>query len=323
MKKIGSILLRASISIALLVFLFAKIDFASTLKLIQTIDIRYLFIAFSIFFIIYVFIFYRWKMLLDAQAVQVPFKLILRSFCGGMFFNLFLPSTIGGDVSRSLDLSLYTKRKSVVVASVLLDRLSGFVGLLAVAIISLMFGYRLIREPSVYMLVFVLMLFLAGLMVIIFSEGMYKKLNRSSHKEGGFWDNFRKLHRELYFFRSKPFVLCLNLFYSIVIQTGSSLVSFFLLRSVHIQLHLVYPLVFTPLITIITTIPIGIGGLGVRDASSIFFYTKIGVAKDAALAQSLLNFLFVVFWGLGAGILYVSTFHYRRIQPHQADPALK
>lgn len=318
MKKIFSVLLRTSVSLALLVVLFKKIDFRSTFRVISHIEPLYMVIALVVFLVINILVLYRWKMLLNAQGICLPLKRILSSFAGGVFFNLFLPSTIGGDIARTVDLSLHTKRRSVIVASVLLDRLSGFVGLVIVAIVALIFGHRLINTPSVYLIVFFLAALSGGILLVIFNNGAYRRLNRSVLKRGSFWDNFRKLHAEIYFFRSKPFVLYLNLSYSIIIQAGSALVSYFLLRSLNVKLNIIYPLIFTPIIAIITTLPIAIGGLGLRDVSSIFFYATAGVAKDTALAQSLLNFAMIVFFGLIAGIIYVSTLRYRRLQPYQA-----
>ncbi|TAN60437.1 flippase-like domain-containing protein [bacterium] len=320
-KKIFSLLLRFSISGLLLFILSRKIDYRSTFKVLGTIGPFYLISAAIAFLIIYVVVYYRWKMLLDAQGLHFPPKLLLGSFCGGIFFNLFLPSTIGGDIARSLDLGAHAKSKSIVVASVLLDRLSGFVGLTLLAIVSLIFGHKYITEPSVYVAVFIMAFLLGSLLLILFNERVYGFINSSMRKRQGLKEKLRRLHAEIYFFRSKPAVLYLNFFYSVAIQAGSAFVSYLLLRSLHCDIKIIYPLIFTPLVTLITVLPIAIGGLGLRDASSVFFYAKAGVGKDIALGQSLLNFALIVFVGLIAGILYVSTLHYRRIQPDKAGAA--
>ena len=319
MKKTISASLRVLVSLALIFVLFRKIDFTGTLKVIAHLNPFYFTLAMVIFFILTVLVFYRWKMLLDAHKVEVLSMRVLSSFSGGLFINLFTPSTIGGDLSRSIDLGAHTKRYGVIAATVLLDRLSGFAGLVTVAIVSLIFGHRLIDDFSVYATVFLLALLLTGVVLILFNEGIYSRLSRFVSKKGKFWENFNKLHTEIYFFRQHRGVLYANFLYSIVIQGGSSVFSYFILRSLNTKINILYPLVFNPVITVITTIPISIGGLGLRDASSIFFYSKAGVAKDIALAQSLLNFAVIVIFGLIGGILYVSTLHYRRLQPDQTN----
>lgn len=319
MKKTISASLRVFISIVLLLVLFRKIDFKGTLKVIARLNPLYFIAAIAIFFIIYVLVFYRWKMLLDTRKAGVSSLRVFTSFSGGLFFNLFTPSTIGGDLSRSIDLGTHTKSYSVIAATVLLDRLSGFAGLVTVAMVSLIFGYRVINDFSVYISIFFFAVLLGGIFLALFNEGIYRRLNRSVAKKGNFWENFKKLHSEIYFFRRHTAVLYANLGCSILIQAGASLFSYFLLRSLNIRISIIYPLVFNPVITVITAMPISIGGLGLRDASSIFFYAKAGVAKDAALAQSLLNFAVIVIFGLIGGMVYVSTLRYRRLQPHQTD----
>lgn len=327
MKKTLSIFFRVFISIVLLLVLFRKIDFKGTFKVITQLNPFYFISAIVIFFIIYVLIFYRWKMLLDTRKAGVSSLRVFSSFSGGLFFNLFTPSTIGGDLSRSIDLGAHTKSYSVITATVLLDRLSGFAGLVTVAMVSLIFGYRLINDFSVCIIVFLFAVLLGGIFLVLFNEGIYRRLNRSvagpepsrRAKKGNFWENFKKLHAEIYFFRRHKTVLYANLGCSILIQAGASLFSYFLLRSLNTKINILYPLVFNPVITVITAIPISIVGLGLRDASSVFFYAKAAVAKDVALAQSLLNFAVIVIFGLIGGIVYVSTFRYRRLQPHQTD----
>lgn len=319
MKKTISASFRVFISLTLLLVLFRKIDFKGTLKVIAQLSPLYFISAIVIFLLIYVLLFYRWKMLLDARKAGVSSPRVFSSFSGGLFFNLFTPSTIGGDLSRSIDLGAHTKSYGVIAATVLLDRLSGFAGLVIVAAISLIFGYRMINDFSVYLTIFLFAVLLGGIFLVLFNEGIYIRLNRSVTKKRNLWENFRKLHSEIYFFRRHRAVLYANLGCSILIQAGASLFSYFILRSLNTRINILYPFVFNPVITVITAIPISIGGLGLRDASSIFFYAKAGVAKDVALAQSLLNFAVIVIFGLIAGIIYVSTLRYRRLQPHQAD----
>lgn len=252
-----------------------------------------------------------------AQGINLPLARIICSYSGGLFFSLFLPSTIGGDVARSVDLGLHTKRHSVVMATVLLDRLSGFVGLVLIAITMLIFGHKLIDEPAVYFTVCSLAALLTSFLLLIFNKKIYKKLNYPGSQNTGIIASIRRLHSEIYFFRGRPLVLIYNLVYSIIIQAGACFVAYFILRGLSVNINMIYPLVLNPVIVTITTLPISIGGLGLRDASSIFFYTKVGVAKDAAFAQSLLIFSLAFIFGLIGGVIYVATLRYRRLQPDQ------
>src|SRR5688572_8497447 len=72
---------------------------------------------------------WRWRLLLQAAGVDVPFTNIVRQYFVGIFVNNFLPSTVGGDVAKVYYLGdRYGYR--AVTASVVMDRVLG-VGLLA------------------------------------------------------------------------------------------------------------------------------------------------------------------------------------------------
>jgi uncharacterized protein (TIRG00374 family) len=73
--------------------------------------------------------FVRWYVLVRAQ--DLPFKLsdAMRLGLVGFFFNTFLPGSIGGDVVKAAFLAREQSRRTVAVATVLLDRAIGFWGL--------------------------------------------------------------------------------------------------------------------------------------------------------------------------------------------------
>jgi Kef-type K+ transport system membrane component KefB len=50
-----------------------------------------------------------------------------------------------------------------------------------------------------------------------------------------------------------------------------------------------------------------------RDATTIFFFTKVGLSKDLSLSISLISFIFLVVVGCIGGIIYVLTLHSRRL----------
>jgi len=80
---------------------------------------------------------------------------------------------------------------------------------------------------------------------------------------------------------------------------------------------MIYFFIFLPVIGAITLLPISLGGLGLRDATTIFFFAKIGVGKDLAFAMSLLSFSFLLFYGSIAGLIYFITVNHRKL-PQQS-----
>ena len=308
--------MRVGISVVLLIFLFKHVDKKSLFEVIRNADSGVLLFAFFVFFFNYLFCLLRWQMLLKAFDINLALKRVIISFCGGIFFNLFLPSTIGGDLMRSLDLAAHTHKPKEVLATVLLDRLSGFVGLVIVTLTALAFGWKLIQDKAVVVAVAIISAILIAILLVLFNSFFYNQINRlfSSPRAGRIREAIKNLHHELHIFRQKKKVIILNLIYSLLIQAVLPVTFYITALSLGLNKNIIYYFVLIPVIGAITLLPISIGGLGLRDATMIYFFAKIGVSKDLAFAMSLLNFAFVIIYGALGGLVYVLTVHHRRIQ---------
>lgn len=64
----------------------------------------------------------RWYVLLRAQKVTLPILEAMKITFAGAFASNFLPSTIGGDALRMVSLYRFTSNKTLIVASVVVDR---------------------------------------------------------------------------------------------------------------------------------------------------------------------------------------------------------
>ena len=334
-KKTLILLSRIGISLILLLFLFRNIDKETLFGLIKSADRKLLFISGSIFFITHILGFFRWEMLLRAAHIRLPLKRILMSFAGGIFFNLFLPSTIGGDLVRSIDLASHTKKTKEVVATVFLDRLSGYIALVFFAVISVSLGWDLVQDKvkNILINVAILVVMLVLVLLVLFNNRVYTKINkflqpRKILKTQGFkpvfFDKLREslknLHQEIHVFRKNKKVIVINLVMSFMIQIVAAVSFYFIGVSLGLRISIIYYCIFLPLIGAITFLPISIGGLGLRDQTTVHLFAKAGVSNNMAFAMSLLNFSFVLICGSLGGIIYVLTIHHRRIQRHQPSP---
>lgn len=324
LKNILSLLLRISISVLLLflLFRFNKIDIRILIGDIKSADRVFLAVGFAILFSIYFLGFLRWKMLLDAAGINSPLKKIVSSFSGGVFFSIFLPSTIGGDFVRTVDLAGHTKKAKEVFATVFLDRLSGYVGLVFVILPSLFFGRNLVLDKIVLSSVSVILILLFFILLIFFNSAIYSKITRFLSSPGAekIKEMIKNMHQEIHIFRNRKKTLVANLLLSFFIQLINPISAYFIGLSLGIKIDFVYFLIFLPIIGAITLLPIAIGGLGLRESLFVLYFAKAGVMKKSALAMSLLSFAFVVFYAAIGGLIYVLTVHHRRIQPHKSSP---
>lgn len=222
---------------------------------------------------------------------------------------------------RSIDLTAHTRKPKEVIATIFLDRLSGYVGLAILAILSLVFGWRLIQDTTTVLSIFIIIAILIAILLVLFNKSLYNLIQKflSTPNAGKIRELIMSLHEEMHIFRHQRKVIINNLVLSIFIQGLTPIVFFVTALSMGVRVNIIYFFIFLPIISAITLLPISIGGLGLRDATTIFFFAKAGVSKDLALAMSLLNFSFLLIYGILGGLIYVLTIHHRRQQCHTSS----
>ena len=104
-------------------------------------------------------------------------------------------------------------------------------------------------------------------------------------------------------------------------QVTLAFVFFLIAKALHQDIQIVYFLIFVPMICVVSSLP-SIGGLGVREAGTVYLFSKIGVESGISVSMSLLLFLFMVTIGLIGGLVYVFTISSRRIQHCASGPSV-
>ena len=72
---------------------------------------------------------YRWHLIMNALAFREKLSFFVKSFFKGIFFNQALPSTVGGDVIRMLEIGQRGYRKTEAFYGIAVDRIVGLLGL--------------------------------------------------------------------------------------------------------------------------------------------------------------------------------------------------
>src|SRR5262245_17791858 len=127
------IAIKIAVSVILLAVLFSQIDVARLWAIARGASVGWLAAAIAVYAVIVVTSVWRWRLLLETQAVEMPGRSVVGSFLVALFFNNFLPSNLGGDVIRIRDSARPARSKTVATIVVLTDRVLGLMGLVLVA----------------------------------------------------------------------------------------------------------------------------------------------------------------------------------------------
>src|SRR4029077_3114790 len=132
-RRVMVMALKLAVSVALLAWLFSRVDMGALWATARRASPLWLTIAFAIYALNVLLSVWRWWLLVDAQELDVPFKQLNASMLVALFFNNFLPSNIGGDVVRIADTAKIARSKTLAATVVLVDRIMGMMGLILVA----------------------------------------------------------------------------------------------------------------------------------------------------------------------------------------------
>jgi len=302
MKKRWLNILRLLISIGALGFLFWQIGLGETLAVLREADLRPLLIAFILFLLSLIIRAGRWAVLLWALDFRVSLWRLVYLYFVGAFFNSFLPSGFGGDVVRALELTGDAPTPASV-GTVLVDRMTGLLVLLAMGLGALPFSASYLPPWLVWLLIVAAGGgLLAGALLL---EGRLLRRATAWLPDSLSLDGSGLLGR-IYAavsgcgWRAVGQALAISLLFNLINVS----VNFLCGRAVGIDLSFGYFLITAPLISISLMIPISVGGVGVRDWVTVALFSPAGVSDNAAVAMSLSLYAVTAATGLVGGLLY-------------------
>ncbi|MCF7907498.1 MAG: flippase-like domain-containing protein [Candidatus Omnitrophica bacterium] len=314
-KKNFFLIFKVVVTIAILFALFKLVPYQKIIEVFKDSNKIYLFYAALIFFSCYFIAACRWRFLLSSLGVDMSFKEVFYAFFSGLFFNLFFPSFVAGDVFRSMSISYRHGSAKKVASSVLMDRFSGAIALVSVSAIAYFFGRDILNDPQIIVAIAILCLIIVFSSLVIFNRKVFLFLTKIFRKNDAIEEKIISFHDQLYFFKNNPKVLLKSLYFSVPMQMLTAISFFIASRAFGVEVSIVNFLILVPIIMAIAMIPITIAGAGTREASAVYFFSLIGIEKSIGLGISLLNLILMIVVGILGGIFYVSVYH-RWLQSH-------
>jgi len=254
----------------------------------------------------------RWVLLLKAQNVSLGFPRALVLYFIGLFFSSFMPGSTSGDIIKAIYVAREVPdKKTEVVSTVFIDRIIGLVGLLILAVVTMIFRFQFfLSYPQTRIALGFNITLLLGSIVgffVIFRHNILEKWSFFSRMEGQ--TRLGKIITKAY----SAFHACINhpgvLWKTIAISTVNHVVfilcSVLLGTSLGINMSVLDYLTVFPVINAFASIPFTPGGLGMREGAAIFLLGALNVSTSNALAVSLLIYTSTLFWSLIGGIIYI------------------
>jgi uncharacterized protein (TIRG00374 family) len=300
--------LKLIFSFSILAFLlFREVRIRDIPQALENIDIFWLVLSFSLHALGLLISAYRWQILIRAQGDEVPLGFLAKSYLVGNFFNLFLPTRFGGDVVRIWDGSRYSHSLLKSSAIVIVERFTGVIILLLFAFfVSLS---RLEMAQSLPIIWVSLLIGFMGLFLAFLFFTPVVRLFLEKIPETGVLQKLKakilEFHSVVLVYRNGAFFLAL--FWAFLLQVNVILHYFLAGKAFHLEISLLDYFIFIPIILLILTIPVTIGGLGLREVLFIQIFATYGIAGHVAFSFSMIvDFVFTLIIGIIGGIIFVT-----------------
>jgi len=230
----------------------------------------------------------RWKQVCEALGLHVStWRLVWHNFAG-QFVSSFLPTTVGGDVIRVSRLGKDTGDRPTSFTTVIFERLSGWMVLPASIFVGLMLDadLRALGAATRGAMVAAIVTLLVLALIILAAGNDYSGRLLARYESSLAW--LHAIHAGLDVLRKKPRDIGRILASGAVYQAMLVLAFWCAAHSIGIeQFGFRAALAFVPAVLIVQVLPLGIGGLGVREGALVLFLGELDVPDEQAVALGL------------------------------------
>jgi hypothetical protein len=310
MKKVLlKTLLRISVSALLIFLLLRKTDFSAILNTMHNFSLTNLLAAFLLFSFTFVILAYKWKILLPEQSLFILIKTILI----GHFYSTILPGQIAGEAAKAYTLGRGKKNAEVIAASVLIDKITGLLGLLIVGISGLFFSRTVVPPTLTISLIIATFLVVLSLVLIqvklIFTSilKIFNYLKSVFPKAGKVFSQIELLIHAWRMYSQKSKILFYSILFGIAYQVVSIFTSMLLAGDLHISVSFFDWSWIAAFLSFALLIPLSIGGIGIREGTLVGVLAIVGVIPANALALSFSLFAFTLIYAIVGGIVANSS----------------
>jgi len=302
-----STLIKVAMTLALYVAIFCyKIDIHDVWMRLRTAEFGWVALAVVVYVAGQWLSACKWWLLLRPVKLVVPYLRVVGFYFVGMFFNIFLPTIVGGDAIKAIVLARETGALARSTMSVFMERNVGLFALLTIATIAAAFA------PPVT----VMRLSLLSLTLLLFTAFIVANLvlaNRHAYRLVDYLVAMTPLARirsrasSLYDavvpYRGAAGVISASVGISLVFQAVVILVVFLNAKALAHDVPVSALAVFVPLISLAGMLPLSVNGLGIRETLYMLLFGQIGIPADVAVSMALLYAVVTLAASLPGGIV--------------------
>ena len=293
------------LTLGALALVFYEIDFIRVAELWSQQDESLLIVAFVLFGMQVIVAALRWRVIILklAKAGDKVFSTweSLKICYIGMFFNNCLPGgTVGGDAVRVWLAKSDALPLSLSIHSVIIDRIMALIALTLMVLCTLPLLGNMSGFDGMMMVPFVIVLILIGIWLMFNIRRLLSPFQHLPLVKPLLY--FVSSLRELLTHPQGAFIVITYAFINHVLYC---LAVAYIAESLGIDLSVQDSLILVPPVVLAATLPISVGGWGVRELAMIHMLGIIGISQEEALIVSLEGGIISMLTGMPGGLFWL------------------
>ena len=240
--------------------------------ILRDVELVFLPLILLISFIQYALSAWRWCYIASKNHSMINYGDALRYYYIAGFMNNILPTGIIGDIYRTLNIKINNRSSGNFIKSlqsVIFERLSGQIALIVTFILSLEVFFIVNQKYQASIYLFIIIIVFSVIIKLLF---VYQKKNK-------YLINFK------YIFSGKR--LYRHFMMSLIIVMTYITTYIVCAYSLNLNIDLISFFVFAPIILLSMTLPVSIGGWGIRETTALVISFLLGLSVSASVTVAI------------------------------------
>jgi uncharacterized protein (TIRG00374 family) len=275
--------------VALIIWYLGGLE--ETIAVISQADLRYLLAGALVLTLDRIAMAYKWSLLLQSRGLQLPLMRGTKIYCASMIWGMFLPSTVGSDTIRAFMTCRGGLDSSNVIASIVIERMIGFISALLLGLIGLFILDQTGQlDPRFQPIWWVGGMMLGGAILIFgisLSHSLFDFIYEQIPKrllQNRIAIRLQKLHKTYVAYNANKKILTKFFGLTFGQQLLAVIPTWLIALGLGIDVGLLFMAGVLPLTLLISRLPVSINGLGVFEGVFILLLSLGGVSAAEAVS---------------------------------------
>jgi len=276
--------------------------------MLENADLRFLWLSIAIGVVVNLCSAMKWFMLTKSQGLGASYWRIFAYYVIGQFYNQVLPTSVGGDVVRSYELGKYSGRQADSLASVFVERYTGVLMLLMLAVAALITQFSRFSVGFVIASLFAFTIGLGLITWMLLDQRIYRAtrawITARISKTKLLFDKLDKLLASVNSYRDHPKAIYWAFINSFLFYAAAVINVYVTTLVFNIDVSLIDIAIATPIIMLIMNLPISIGNFGLMEGAYAGVFKLFGYDPLLGVSVALLMRLKSLVDGALGGVLH-------------------